>query len=109
MLEEMTGILLRCAQEFYKAIAATSESLARRTREDLPEFFESIGRLDALTKIKDGREREFLDELFKSQQSAGCIERLREIGSQISSSVDSLARAGFLLYDSIFTPGQMGV
>jgi hypothetical protein len=107
-LADLTAILLRCAQEFYKAIAAATESSARRSREDLSEFFESIGRLDTLTKLKDVREREFLEQIFESRESAGRIERLREIGSQISSAVDNLARAGFLVYDSIFNPGQIG-
>ncbi len=105
-LEELAGILVRAAQEFYKAIAATSETSAGRSGDDLAEFFESVGRLDALTKTKDGQEREFLEQVFESQQPPGCSQRLREIGAQICEAVDSLARAGFVVYDSIFGSGR---
>ncbi|MBN1444124.1 MAG: hypothetical protein JXA90_15545, partial [Planctomycetes bacterium] len=107
-LSDTSAILVRCAQEFYKALSAASEASSRRSQEDLPEFFESIGRLDQLTKKKNARQREFLETIFEMSEHSGLVARLREIEGRISVAVDSLSSAGFLLYDSIFTPGQIG-
>lgn len=107
-LGELTAILVRCAQECYKAIATVAEGPAQRTEDDLPAFFESVGRLDSMTKLKDAQERDYLEEIFELPESPGHIQRWREIGLEISQAVDHLGRAAFLLYDSIFRPGQIG-
>ena len=107
-LSELTAILVRCSQECYKAIATVSESSQRRSQDDLPSFFESVGHLDSMAKLKDVQEREFMEQIFELPESAGQIQRWREVGLQVSAAVDHLARAAFLLYDSIFRPGQIG-
>jgi uncharacterized protein Yka (UPF0111/DUF47 family) len=107
-LTALSGVLVRCAQEFYKGLAILTDGAAEPSRDDLPEFFESVGRLDTMSRRKDELERDYLRRIFDLELSAGQIERWREIGSQLALAVDHLARAAFLLYDSVFQRRQVG-
>jgi hypothetical protein len=107
-LGELGALLVRAAQEFYKALAAYTSRTSRGSAEDLKDFLEGVGRLDAIAKLKDAAEREFIDGIFELAAGGGQKDRLREIGKQVGEAVNGLALAGFVLYDSRFRFDRAG-
>jgi len=100
-MEEAADLVLRAAQEGYKAVASAQEAFDEA--EGLEDFTRSITRLDELSHEAREAERGFRKELLNEKDlNAPLLLLVSDIMRRLSGAAISLARAGFALHRSVF-------
>ncbi len=100
-LEEAADHAVRAAQEGYKAVAAAEEAFDEAG--GLEDFSHSIDRLDVIAHHARSLRRGFRRKLLRGPDLGAAFTLLvSDLAGELTTTVESLARAGFALHGAVF-------